>query len=98
MAYKSKGRRDPFRPLQAPVPPKKVKLQLYSMKLVGILQGREGPMAVVEGPEGLGYIVKTGDAIAEGRVAKIGTESMTVRVVKRPGAPPTPYVMRLTKE
>lgn len=96
--YERKGRRDPFRPLPSPVPEEEPELQLYSVKLVGIVQGREGPMALVEGPEGLGHILKKGDALAEGRVTEIGTDSVTVRVVKRPGEAPTPYVLQLIEE
>lgn len=97
-AYEPKGRRDPFRPLRVPAPTREPKLQLYSVKLVGIVQGRQGPMALVESPDGLGFIVKKGDTIAEGRVTHVGTDTLTVRVVKKRGASPTPYVMRLSKE
>lgn len=98
LAYEPKGRRDPFRPLPVAAPEEEPNLQLYAVKLVGIVQGRQGPMALVESPDGLGFIVKKGDAIAEGRVTEVGTDTVTVGVVKKRGASPTPYVMRLSKE
>jgi len=97
IAYQPKGRRDPFRP-----PVKEVQekggpggLTTASLKLVGIVQGRESLLALVEGADGLGYILKPGDQIGDGRVAEIGPDSVTFTVSGRPGQPPTRTVLKL---
>ncbi len=97
VAYAAKGRRDPFRP---PVREVEAKggLAIAGMKLVGIVQGRQGPLAMVEGPDGLGYILRPGDAIGEGRVAEIGTDSVTIQAAGLPGQVPTRMVLRLKAE
>lgn len=94
VVYEAKGRRDPFRPPPARVAAKEG-FTVASVKLVGILQGREGPMALVEDPAGLGYILKPGDPIADGRVVEIGVDSVTFSVTKTPGQPPTQMVLKL---
>jgi len=65
------------------------------MKLVGIVQGRQGPLALVEGPDGLGYILRPGEAIGDGRVVEIGADSVTINVAGWPGQAPTRMVLRL---
>lgn len=92
IAYSAKGRRDPFRQ-----PPREDKggLTVASMKLVGVLQGRQGPMALVEGPDGLGYILRPGETIADGRVTEIGADSVTFSVAGQFGQPPIRLVLRL---
>lgn len=97
VAYEAKGRRDPFRQPVAVVEAKGG-LTVASVKLVGILQGREGPMALVEAPGGLGYILKPGDVIGDGRVVEIGLDSVTFSVTARSGQPPVRTVLKLTTE
>ncbi len=95
VSYEAKGRRDPFQPPTTGIQSKEGGLAVASMKLVGILQGRQGPMALVEGPDGLGYILRPGELIGDGRVAEIGLESVTFSVTGRPGQPPTRTVLKL---
>jgi len=54
----------------------------HAAKLVGIVQGRPGLMALVEGPDGIGYILKPGDALGNGRVTAI--HSCVVTFASRP--------------
>jgi Tfp pilus assembly protein PilP len=70
-------------------------LTAASMKLVGIVHGEQGPLALVETTDGLGYIVKVGDVIGDGRVSEIGGESVTLTVAGRPGQAPSRVVLRL---
>lgn len=96
IAYEAKGRRDPF---AAPADAEGAKgLSVASMKLVGIVQGRNERLALVEAPDGLGYIVRRGDLIADGRVVEIGRDSLTLAVTPRPGAARTRLVLRLRTE
>ena len=92
-AYEVKGRRDPFRSLGATEGPKG--LTVASVKLVGIVQGRGGPLALVETPDGLGYILHGGDLIGDGKVFEIGSDSVTFNVTGRPGEAPSRVVLRL---
>jgi Tfp pilus assembly protein PilP len=94
VAYEAKGRRDPFR---EPVTGVEVKggLTVAEVKLVGILYGRQGPMALVEAPDGLGYILRPGDLLGNGRVLEVGLESVTFSVTERLGQPPTRTVVKL---
>jgi len=93
LAYDPKGRRDPFVSLATAEGAKG--LTVAAVKLVGIVHGRQGRLALVEAPDGLGYILKAGDQIGDGRVADIGRDSLTFSVAARPGLPPTPVVKRL---
>lgn len=93
--YEAKGRRDPFR---EPVTGVEAKggLTVAEVKLVGILYGRQGPMALVEAPDGLGYILRPGDLLGNGRVLEVGLDSVTFNVTpERPGQPPTRTVLKL---
>src|SRR5215472_12014895 len=55
IAFDAKGRRDPFVPVSLAAENKGI--TLTAAKLVGIVQGRPGLMALVEGPDGIGYIL-----------------------------------------
>ncbi|MBI3031090.1 MAG: hypothetical protein HYY64_16425 [Candidatus Rokubacteria bacterium] len=96
LAYDPKGRRDPFVTLVTAEGTKG--LAVAAVKLVGIVHGRQGRLALVEAPDGLGYILKAGDQIGDGRVVDIGRDSLTFSVAARPGLPPTPVVKRLRTE
>jgi hypothetical protein len=91
--YASRGRRDPFASLGTTEGAKG--LSVASVRLVGIVQGRQGHMALVEAQDGLGYILRPGDLIGDGRVVEIGRDSITFRVSERPGVPATRTVLRL---
>lgn len=96
MAYEAKGRRDPFASLATAEGAKG--LTVASVKLVGILQGRRERLALVEAPDGLGYILRNGDQIGDGRVMQVGRDSLTFSVTPRPGLPATSVVKRLRAE
>jgi len=96
LAYNPKGRRDPFASLATAEGAKG--LTAASVRLVGIVHGRQGRLALVEAPDGLGYILKAGDQMGDGRVVDIGRDSLTFSVAARPGLPPIPVVKRLRTE
>ena len=91
--YEAKGRPDPFRSLAGRDSGESKGLTVASAKLVGVIQGRQGPLALVETPDGLGYIVKIGDVVGDGKVAEIGRDSVTFEVGRR-----GPVVLRLRTE
>ena len=59
-------------------------LTIGSAKLVGIISGPQ-PLALVETPEGIGYILKAGDTLGDGRVTEIGADSVSFAVAPKPG-------------
>ncbi len=108
--YEAKGRRDPFRPLIAPrvveakARPKTglAALEVSELKLSGIVWDRRGFLALVEAPNGAGYVLRVNDIVGESaRVSNITPETVTFEVkaatVREPGA--TRLVqLRLRKE
>jgi hypothetical protein len=81
--YESRGRRDPF---TNPEPERPTGgLTVTSAKLTGILRGGNAPLALVETPDGLGYILKPGDTLGDGRLVDIGRDAVVFAVVPKPG-------------
>lgn len=80
--YEAKSRRDPFAPLVIATGSKG--LTIGSAKLVGIIAGPQS-LALVETAEGIGYILKTGDTLGDGRVTEIGADSVSFAVAPKPG-------------
>lgn len=93
IAYDAKNRRDPFSPVSLASEAKGI--NVTAAKLVGIVQGRGGTLALVEGPDGVGYILKSGDALGNGRVTGITGSTVTFAVAAQPGQGPTTVTLRL---
>ncbi len=81
IAYEPKGRRDPFTPIF--LGKDNAALSISAVKLTGIVGGRGGLTALVEAPDGIGYILKPGDALGDGRVTGITPNSVTFAVLAR---------------
>lgn len=80
--YKAFGRRDPFKSLMAGEY-EEVQgdlLDIYSVKLVGILSGGVEKYAMLEDKNGLGYIIKSGTPIQHGSIVSVGERSVIARV------------------
>jgi Tfp pilus assembly protein PilP len=95
LTYEAKGRRDPFTPVL--LAKEKPGLDLTGLRLVGIIRGRQ-PLALVEGPGGLGYVLKPGDGLANGHVTDISADSVTFSVNGRPSQPGTSVTLKLAQE
>jgi hypothetical protein len=93
LAYDAKSRRDPFSPVSVALDAKGIDVK--AAKLVGIVQGRQGALALVEGPDGVGYILKSGDALGNGRVTEVTGTTVTFLVAAQPGQGPTRVTLRL---
>jgi hypothetical protein len=93
IAYDPKGRRDPFTPIF--LGKDNAAISVTAVKLAGIVGGRGGLMALVEGPDGIGYILKPGDALGDGRVTGITPNSVTFAVAARGSQSPTSLTLRL---
>ena len=96
LSYDGKGRRDPFAAVIAAVQ-RNTGLDVSAAKLVGIVEG-SGPLALVEAPDGLGYILKPGDVLGNGRVSDVTRGSITFGVAGRGGQRDTTVTLRLVKE
>lgn len=108
--YEAKDRRDPFRPLIAPrvaesrTQPKTglAALEVNELKLAGIVWERRGFFALVEAPNGAGYVLRINDRVGEGaRVTKITPEGVTFEMkatTPLPQTPPRLVELRLRKE
>jgi hypothetical protein len=92
-AYERKGRRDPFQPVEN-LQPEMTSPTVASARLKGIVRGST-PRALIETPDGIGYIMKVGDTLAEGRLVEIGADSVVFSVPARRGSAPHRIVLRL---
>lgn len=80
--YKAFNRRDPFQSLiVGEFEESEVELiDVYSVRLVGVLTGGMERYAMLEDNNGFGYIVKTGDPIRNGNIVSVGDRSLMARV------------------
>lgn len=74
--YSDRDKPDPFRPLLIESEEQEKKVNVDLAELVGIIWGKNGYLALLK--EGnLGYVLKNGDKVTDGRVADINEESIT---------------------
>ncbi len=93
--YETKNRRDPFRPLITPrvvevaTPRSKCQpgqlglgcVDVRELKLAGVVWGSRGYHALIEAPNGAGYVVRVDDTVGgDARVSKITPEAITFEV------------------
>ena len=90
--YEIKGRRDPFQTLEIK---QGAGSALASARLTGIVRSARATLALVETPEGLGYILKPGDTLGDGRLSEIGSDSVVFQVPPKPGSPSNRVVLKL---
>src|ERR1700682_4856108 len=86
--YDPQGRRDPFQSLVGPTPMLKDKdrpqgvpgFLIDEIKLQGVLRTRtQGLIALINGPDNKGYMVKVGDKVLDGEVIRITPSSVVFR-------------------
>jgi len=92
LAYDPTGRRDPFAPDAASTADASAP-RVAPLKLTGVIQG-PAPLALLEAPDGTGYIVKPGDTLGDGRVLDVVADAVTIRLAAR--GQRTPETMTLT--
>jgi Tfp pilus assembly protein PilP len=96
IAYDPKGRRDPFEQLQVTAGAKG--LTVAAARLTGILRSERSILALVEAPDGIGYVMRTGDILGDGRLVEIGGDTAVFVVAARAGASPNRLTLRLNTE
>ena len=82
--YDPKNRRDPFMSLEVTSGPKG--LEVATTKLTGIVRGAGTTLALVETQDGIGYILKPGDTLGDGRLVEIGADNVIFAVAAKPGS------------
>ena len=90
--YEGKGRRDPFETLEVRTG---TGLSIGTARLVGIVRGSRGTLALLETAEGLGYILRVGDVLGDGRLTEIGADSVVFALGPRAGMPVQRVILRL---
>jgi hypothetical protein len=93
VSYESKDRRDPFLALDVTSGPKG--LEVATTKLTGIVRGARTTLALVEAQDGVGYILKPGDTLGDGRLVEIGADAVVFTVSTRPGTQSNRVVLKL---
>jgi hypothetical protein len=91
--YEAKGRKDPFVEVQAVSGA--AGLAVASTKLTGIVRGPLAVLALLETADGIGYILKPGDTLGDGRLMEIGADNVVFAVAPKPGISATRVVLRL---
>ena len=85
--YDPQGRRDPFQSLVGPRPtlqegqrpPGVPGLLIDEMKLQGIVKTKQGPVAMIEGADNKGYLIRVGDKALDGEVIRITQTTVVFR-------------------
>jgi Tfp pilus assembly protein PilP len=85
--YDPQGRRDPFRSLIGPAPkleggqrpPGVPGFMIDEIKLQGVFKTGKGLMAMINGPDNKGYLIKAGDKVFDGEVIRITQTSVVFR-------------------
>jgi len=86
--YDPQGRRDPFQSLIGPAPklaagqrpPGPPGFLIDEIKLQGVVKTRQqGLVAMVNGPDNKGYLIKVGDKVLDGEVIRITPNSIVFR-------------------
>jgi hypothetical protein len=96
VSYEPQGRRDPF--VTVSIAREGGGITVSTARLVGVVQGRQGLLALVEAPDGIGYILKLGDTFGDGRVTALTANSVTFAVAPRGGQKATTLTLRLPTE
>jgi len=91
--YDPKGRRDPFLAPDLAAGPRG--LEVATTKLTGIVRSAKTTLALVETQEGIGYILKPGDTLGDGRLMEIAADSVVFAVEAKPGSPTNRVVLKL---
>jgi hypothetical protein len=91
--YDDKGRKDPF--TEVSLSATTGGLAVATTKLTGIVRGRRSTLALLETQEGIGYILKPGDTLGDGRLMEIGADNVVFTVGPKAGTAAQRVVLRL---
>ena len=91
--YDGQGRRDPFESLENRLGSDRS--TIAAAKLTGVIHSNNGPLALVETADGIGYILRPGDTLADGRLVEVSINSAMFSLAPRPGAATNRVVLKL---
>ncbi|MGB9824337.1 MAG: AMIN domain-containing protein [Candidatus Hydrothermia bacterium] len=77
--YSSRGKKDPFKP--EAFGEEEELLNVSEAKLLGIIKSDEGNVALLQDRRGVGYVLKEGDRVRNGRVVKIESDRVVFAIV-----------------
>jgi hypothetical protein len=93
--YEVKGRPDPFVAISVPKPKDlRGPMDVNSFKLAGVIRG-PNLLALLEAPDGVGYIMKPGEMLGNARVTEISASSVTFAVDALGSQRPNSVTLRL---
>lgn len=91
--YDAGGRRDPFESQETRLGSERSTVS--TAKLTGVIHGGTSVLALIETADGIGYILKPGDTLADGRLVEIGVNTAVFSLAPKPGATTNRVVLRL---
>lgn len=91
--YDPAGRRDPFESQEARIGSERS--TVAAARLTGVIHAGPTALALVETADGIGYILKPGDTLADGRLVEIGANTAVFSIAPKPGAATNRVVLRL---
>jgi len=77
--YSSRGKKDPFKPES--LEGEEELLNVSEAKLLGIIKTDEGNVALLQDRRGVGYVLKEGDRVRNGRVVRIESDRVIFATV-----------------
>jgi Tfp pilus assembly protein PilP len=96
--YDPGGRRDPFETLEGAEGARGGGSLVTTARLTGIVRSARATLALVETQEGIGYILKTGDTLGDGRLLQIGPDSVVFQIPEKPGDSTNRVVLRMATD
>ena len=94
--YEPGGRRDPFESLE--VKAGSDRATVAAAKLTGVVRSGSSALALVETSDGIGYILKAGDTLADGRLVEINANTVVFAIAPKPGSTTNKVVLRLPSD
>jgi len=94
--YDPHGRRDPFESLEARTGSDRS--SVTAAKLTGVIHGSSTPLALVETSDGIGYILKPGDTLADGQLLEISATAVVFSIPPKLGATTNRVVLKLASD
>ena len=95
--YQPRGRRDPFENIEIRMKEAPAVLSVTAAKLTAIVHGAI-TLALVEDAKGVGYILKPGDTLGDGRVVEIGADNIVFAIAPKPGSTTNRVVLRIAAD
>jgi hypothetical protein len=94
--YDSAGKRDPFESLESRLGSDRS--SVTNARLTGVIHSGGSALALVETSDGIGYILKPGDTLADGRLVEIGPSAAVFSITPKPGTTLNRVVLKLASD